>query len=55
MGDFERRIRWPRVRALNADELSPRIWEKGNGGEENRIVEVGVVELRASLHVKLTG
>lgn len=39
------------MRALNADELSPRIWEKGNGSEENRIVEVGLVELRASLQV----
>lgn len=27
--DFER-IRWPRVRALNADELSLRSWGKGN-------------------------
>lgn len=39
--DFER-IRWLRVRALNADELSLRNWGKGNANEDNRIVEMWV-------------
>lgn len=36
---------------MNADKLSLRSWGKGNANVDNRIVEVWVLELRASLNV----